>query len=304
MTERFDCTTEPARSEGLAAAQEAVAAQQCIVLPTDTVYGIGADAFSPQAVATLLAAKGRGRNMPPPVLIPRVGTMDGLAMDIPEDARLLANFFWPGPLTLILRSQPSLTWDLGETRGTVALRIPDDDLARDLLDATGPLAVSSANRSGMPAATTAAEAEAMLAESVAVYLDGGPRPLPVPEAAEAADATGDPAVVPALPSTIVDCTGDVLRVVRQGALPLADLREHVPSLLGFGEEAPDAAAADQPAADTDEPDFDADAGAAADKDPLHSGVELKEDQDAAATGAGEPDGTGRAPADDRPPASA
>lgn len=300
VTERFDCTTEPSRSEGLAAAQEAVAAQQCIVLPTDTVYGIGADAFSPQAVATLLAAKGRGRNMPPPVLIPRVGTMDGLAMDVPEDARLLANFFWPGPLTLILRSQPSLTWDLGETRGTVALRIPDDDLARDLLDATGPLAVSSANRSGMPAATTAAEAEGMLAESVAVYLDGGPRPLPVPEAAEAAEATGGPGVVPALPSTIVDCTGEVLRVVRQGALPLADLREHVPSLLGFGEEAPDA--------------VDADADAAADTDPQDSGVELKEDVDAtaaaAASGAGGPegtgprDGTGHAPADDQPPASA
>ncbi|GAA1362345.1 hypothetical protein GCM10009596_21730 [Arthrobacter rhombi] len=236
VTERFDCSTEPARSEGLAAAQEAIASKQCIVLPTDTVYGIGADAFSPQAVATLLAAKGRGRTMPPPVLIPRVGTLDGLATDIPEDARLLANFFWPGPLTLILRSQPSLTWDLGETRGTVALRIPDDDLARDLLDATGPLAVSSANRSGQPAATTAAEAEAMLAESVAVYLDGGPRPAVDPDEVDAPDD----AVVPGLASTIVDCTGDVLRVVRQGALPLEELRRHVPSLLGFGEEGPDA----------------------------------------------------------------
>lgn len=305
VTERFDCTTEPARSEGLAAAQEAVAAQQCIVLPTDTVYGIGADAFSPLAVATLLAAKGRGRNMPPPVLIPRVGTMDGLAIDIPEDARLLANFFWPGPLTLILRSQPSLTWDLGETRGTVALRIPDDDLARDLLDATGPLAVSSANRSGMPAATTAAEAEEMLAESVAVYLDGGPRPLPLPEAADAAEATadapadpGDPAVVPVLPSTIVDCTGDVLRVVRQGALPLEDLREHVPTLLGIGEETPDAARAD------------ADTPATPDADAQDSGVEIKEAEDAAATGAGDPHGTGqsgrtgRAHAQEQPPASA
>ncbi|WP_417218802.1 L-threonylcarbamoyladenylate synthase [Arthrobacter sp.] len=236
MTERFDCTTEPARSEGLAAAQEAIAAKQCIVLPTDTVYGIGADAFSPQAVATLLAAKGRGRTMPPPVLIPRVGTLDGLATDIPEEARLLANFFWPGALTLILRSQPSLTWDLGETRGTVALRIPDDDLARDLLDATGPLAVSSANRSGHPAATTAAEAEQMLAESVAVYLDGGPRP-----AADAADPeAGEGAAGGALPSTIIDCTGEVLRVVRQGALSLEELRRHVPSLIGFGEDEADA----------------------------------------------------------------
>ncbi|MDN6300166.1 MAG: threonylcarbamoyl-AMP synthase [Micrococcaceae bacterium] len=253
MTERFDCTTEPTRSEAIAAAQEAITAKQCVVMPTDTVYGIAADAFSAQAVATLLAAKGRGRNMPPPVLIARVGTMDGLAAEIPDDARLLANFFWPGALTLILRSQPSLSWDLGDTRGTVALRIPDDRIARDLLKETGPLAVSSANRSGQPAATTAAEAEQMLAESVAVYLDGGPRPEPL-EDTEAS----------ALPSTIVACTGEVLRVVRQGALGLEELRERVPSLLGIDEAMPDAA---NPQAE-----------------PEGSGVELKDDDDAEASG--------------------
>ena len=90
-------------------------------MPTDTVYGIAADAFSAQAVATLLAAKGRGRNMPPPVLIPQAATMDGLAVDVPDFARELAARFWPGALTLILHAQPSLTWDLGETRGTCLL---------------------------------------------------------------------------------------------------------------------------------------------------------------------------------------
>ncbi|MGP5163817.1 L-threonylcarbamoyladenylate synthase [Arthrobacter rhombi] len=253
VTERFDCTTEPARSEGIAAAQTAIAAKQCIVMPTDTVYGIAADAFSAQAVATLLAAKGRGRNMPPPVLIARVGTMDGLAAEVPEDARLLANFFWPGALTLILRSQPSLSWDLGDTRGTVALRIPDDSVARDLLKETGPLAVSSANRSGQPAATTAAEAEEMLGESVSVYLDDGPRP-PEQEGLETSS----------LPSTIVDCTRDVLRVVRQGALSLAELRERVPSLLGIDESGPDAANVQA--------------------EPEGSGVELKEHDDAGEPG--------------------
>ena len=147
-----------------------------MVFPTDTVYGIAADAFSPLAVTLLLASKGRSRKMPPPVLIPRLNALDGLATDVPAEARRLAEAFWPGGLTLILHAQPSLDWDLGETKGTVALRIPADDVAQDLLTLTGPLAVSSANRTGQAAAQTAADAEAQLAESVEVYLEGGPRP--------------------------------------------------------------------------------------------------------------------------------
>ena len=119
-----------------------------MVFPTDTVYGIAADAFSPLAVTLLLASKGRSRKMPPPVLIPRLNALDGLATDVPAEARRLAEAFWPGGLTLILHAQPSLDWDLGETKGTVALRIPADDVAQDLLTLTGPLAVSSANRTG------------------------------------------------------------------------------------------------------------------------------------------------------------
>jgi L-threonylcarbamoyladenylate synthase len=214
VTTSYDCSDPVQRREGLTAAQRAVSLKQCIVLPTDTVYGIGADAFSPQAVATLLASKGRGRNMPPPVLIPRIQTLDGLATDIHPDARRLAEAFWPGGLTLICHAQPSLTWDLGDTMGTVALRMPDDDVALELLTITGPLAVSSANRTGQPAATTAADAAAQLAESVAVYLDAGPR--------TAADGSG---------STIVDATGEVLRVVRQGTLPLERLRDVVPDVI-------------------------------------------------------------------------
>ncbi len=186
-------------------------------MPTDTVYGVAADAFSPQAVATLLAAKGRGRSMPPPVLIPRIGTMEGLAVDIPDDARKLAEKYWPGPLTLIFHAQPSLTWDLGDTVGTVALRVPDDQLALDLLTVTGPLAVSSANRTGQDAAQTASEARVQLAESVEVYLEGGFRPL------QGTDPT---------PSTIVDATGLRLRVVREGAISLEDIKRMVPSALG------------------------------------------------------------------------
>jgi tRNA threonylcarbamoyl adenosine modification protein (Sua5/YciO/YrdC/YwlC family) len=223
-----------------------------VVFPTDTVYGIAADAFSPLAVTLLLASKGRSRKMPPPVLIPRLNALDGLATDVPAEARRLAEAFWPGGLTLILHAQPSLDWDLGETRGTVALRIPADDVAQDLLTLTGPLAVSSANRTGQAAALTAADAEAQLAESVEVYLEGGPRP------AEGAEA---------LPSTIVDATALPLRVVRQGAISLARLREIVPEVLGIGEEPEatgDTAAAGVPAADTDAADAPAADTAAAD----------------------------------------
>ena len=232
VTPTFNCQDEVERSEGLAAAQTALSSKQCVVIPTDTVYGIAADAFSPQAVATLLAAKGRSRKMPPPVLIPRPQTMDGLAVDVSADARLLADTFWPGGLTLIFRAQPSLTWDLGETKGTVALRMPDDRIALDLLALTGPLAVSSANRTGRPAAQTAVEAFAQLGESVEVYLEAGER--------EAGS----------VPSTIVDCTSTPLRVVREGALSLERLREAVPGILGLGEElpqqAPEEASVDAP----------------------------------------------------------
>ncbi|SED93013.1 tRNA threonylcarbamoyl adenosine modification protein, Sua5/YciO/YrdC/YwlC family [Arthrobacter alpinus] len=216
-TTSYNCTNDAQRAEGLAHAQKAIAAKQVIVMPTDTVYGIAADAFSPQAVATLLAAKGRGRNMPPPVLIPRIGTMEGLAVDIPDDARKLAEKYWPGPLTLIFHAQPTLTWDLGETHGTVALRVPDDQLALDLLTITGPLAVSSANRTGQEAAQTASEARTQLAESVEVYLESGFRPL------EGTDPT---------PSTIVDATGLRLRVVREGAISLEEIKRMIPSVLG------------------------------------------------------------------------
>ncbi len=202
-------TQDPqSRAQALEAAHEALQRNECIVLPTDTVYGIGADAFSAQAVTILLAAKGRNRTMPPPVLISRTEVMDALAVEIPDAARELAEAFWPGALTLILPSQPSLSWDLGETQGTVALRIPADDLTLDLLECTGPLAVSSANRTGLAAATSAEQARSMLGDAVSVYIDDGER------ASQQA-------------STIVDCTQAPPRVVREGAISLEELRTTV-----------------------------------------------------------------------------
>lgn len=204
MSPVYDCTTEAGRAEGVAKAVEAVRDGKVVVLPTDTVYGVGADAFSEDAVAAVLAAKGRGRDMPPPVLVPNVRTVDGLATDVPPWARDLIQEFWPGPLTLVFQAQSSLMWDLGETNGTVALRMPQDEIALELLAEVGPMAVTSANQSGQPPATTITDAAAQLGAAVAVYLDAGTR----------ADN---------VPSTIVDCTGERPRILREGALSEADL---------------------------------------------------------------------------------
>ncbi|WP_185174453.1 L-threonylcarbamoyladenylate synthase [Rothia nasimurium] len=208
--------------DAIATANSAIGAAKTIVIPTDTVYGIATDAFSFEGVGNLLAAKGRTRQMPPPVLIYDQSVLPGLADEISEDARALATEFWPGALTLIFYSQPSLNWDLGETQGTVALRVPNDPVAIELLKNLGPLAVSSANKTGRPAATTAQEAMTQLGNDVEVIFDGGPRPENRPEGFEAKDA---------LPSTIVDCTSDRLVVVREGAIPVERLREVVPGVL-------------------------------------------------------------------------
>lgn len=199
MSPVYDCTTDEGRAEGIAQAAEAIRAGEVVVLPTDTVYGVGADAFSPEAVASVLAAKGRGREMPPPVLVPSVRTVDGLAADVPSWARDLIREFWPGPLTLIFKAQSSLMWDLGDTNGTVAIRMPQDDVALALLSEVGPLAVTSANLTGEPPATSVTAAAAQLGAAVTVYLDGGP-------------ARGSEV------STIVDCTGDEPVVLRHGAI--------------------------------------------------------------------------------------
>lgn len=183
----------------LDAAVHALSRGEVVVLPTDTVYGVGCDAFQPEAVARVLAAKGRDRQMPPPVLIPSVQTVDGLARDVPAPARALMEALWPGPLTVIVPVQPSLAWDLGDTHGTVALRVPDHAAALALLARTGPMAVTSANRTGNPAATTADDARRQLGDAVSVYLDGGDSPLGVA-------------------STIVDATGTALRIVREGGV--------------------------------------------------------------------------------------
>jgi L-threonylcarbamoyladenylate synthase len=206
----YDCRTD--LTAGVTAAVEALQRGELAVLPTDTVYGVAADAFNPIAVGRLLEAKGRGRDMPTPVLVPSARTLEGLADFVPQAARDLVEAFWPGALTIVLRHAATLAWDLGDTKGTVAVRMPLDRVALAVLERTGPLAVSSANRSGMPPAIDVAEAEQQLGSAVDVYLDGGP--------------AGDP-----VPSTIVDLTGETPKVLRLGALSLGELQSVVPGVL-------------------------------------------------------------------------
>ena len=199
MTLTYDCTEAADRAPAIAAATAAIRRGELVVLPTDTVYGVGADAFSPNAVRRLLDAKGRGRDVPVPVLVGSWRTVNGLVDALPETAKDLIAAFWPGALTLVLRQGSGLAWDLGDTKGTVAIRMPLHPVALELLAETGPLAVSSANKHAKPPPVTAAEAEEQLGAAVAVYLDGG----------AAADRT---------PSTIVDVTGDHPVVLREGAV--------------------------------------------------------------------------------------
>jgi tRNA threonylcarbamoyl adenosine modification protein (Sua5/YciO/YrdC/YwlC family) len=210
VSRTYDCADPVQRAEGIDAAVAAIGRGELVVLPTDTVYGIGADAFTPGAVADLLAAKGRGRDLPVPVLVGSPRTLEGIAA-VDDRARELVQAFWPGALTIVCQAQGSLAWDLGETRGTVAVRMPLHPVAIDLLTRTGPMAVSSANRTGEAPATTSAQALEQLGELVEVYLDGGPCAEPVP-------------------STIVDVTGEQPVVLREGALALDALRAVVPDL--------------------------------------------------------------------------
>jgi tRNA threonylcarbamoyl adenosine modification protein (Sua5/YciO/YrdC/YwlC family) len=205
MSKRFDCSDPGQRAAGLAAAADAVRRGELVVLPTDTVYGVGADAFTPAAVAGIFSAKRRGRDMPPPVLVGSVRAATALVEELSEVGKDFINEFWPGGLTLVCRAQPTLSWDLGHTKGTVAVRMPLHPVALDLLKEVGPLAVSSANLHGSAPALTADDAEEQLGDSVAVILDAGP-------------ATGG------IPSTILDLTGLVPRLLREGAIPIEQLR--------------------------------------------------------------------------------
>jgi len=208
----YDCRAVAERDRGIAAAVEAVKSGELVVFPTDTVYGVGADAFTAHAVNALQNARSTERRVPPPVLVGSRHTLDGLVYSLPKAARELADAFWPGALTIMVEHSPSLQWDLGDTGGVVAVRMPLHPVALEVLREVGPMAVTTANKIGQPPPVTAEEARDQLEYAVRIYLEAG----------EAADPA---------PSTIVDVTGDVPRVLRNGAVPWEKLRDVVPEIL-------------------------------------------------------------------------
>ena len=257
MSERFDCSDPGQRAAGLAAAADAVRRGELVVLPTDTVYGVGADAFTPAAVAGIFSAKRRGRDMPPPVLVGSVRAATALVDELSDVGRDFINEFWPGGLTLVCRAQPTLSWDLGHTKGTVAVRMPLHPVALDLLKEVGPLAVSSANLHGSTPALTADDAMEQLGDSVAVFLDAGP-------------ATGG------IPSTILDLTGLVPRLLREGAIPIEQLRSVAAVTLNLSMPP---SAYSPPDDDDDDGDDDDDEDDEDDTDDEYSGDDEEEDDD-------------------------
>lgn len=207
----YDCRTTADRDRGVSAAIEAVKSGELVVMPTDTVYGIGADAFTPHAITALHHARSVTNQVPPPVLVGSRHTLDGLVYALPKAARELADAFWPGALTLYVEHSPSLQWDMGNTGGKIAVRMPLHPVALEVLRGVGPMAVTTANKVGRSAPATAEEAREQLEYSVRVYLEAG----------AAADTS---------PSTIVDVTSAVPRVLRTGAIPFAKLHDVVPEL--------------------------------------------------------------------------
>jgi len=208
----YDCSDPAERAEGLDAATDSIKRGELVVIPADASYGVAADAFQPDGIDAMRATKGQGGDMPVPVLVGSWTGLDGLTLLVRPTVRELVEAFWPGGLTLVVEHAPSLAWDLGDTRGTVAVRMPLHPVALELLARTGPLGVSSANRTGEPPPVTAEEAREQLGYPVAVYLDGGP-------------------CDDAVPSTIVDVTGEVPRVLRPGAVSVDALREVVPDVV-------------------------------------------------------------------------
>ncbi len=174
-----------------------------VAFPTDTVYGVGALAFNGQAVESIYAAKDRPVEKAIPILIADMDDLTKVASSVPDMAKKFASRFWPGPLTLVVPKLATLP-DAVSATDTVAVRVPDHEVARTLLRATGPLAVTSANISGQFSPTTAEEVFAQLGGRIALIIDGGRTPGGVP-------------------STLVDCTGTRPVILREGPISLQEL---------------------------------------------------------------------------------
>lgn len=181
-----------------------VQAYHLLVVPTDTVYGIGVRPDRSDAISRLLAVKGRGRQMPPPIVGASWRQLSRFVAPTSFNVEQLSQRFWPGALTLILPTAKDFTWDLGDRVGTVAVRVPGFDPLLDLLAEVGPLALTSANLTGQPPARSCDEARAYFGDVVGAYLDGGASRIGVA-------------------STILDLSGDCPRIIRQGSVSSEEL---------------------------------------------------------------------------------
>jgi L-threonylcarbamoyladenylate synthase len=187
---------------------------ELVVVPTDTVYGVIADAFNPKATMALRDAKGLASTAPLTVLIRSPRQVSGLVSDIPEAADRLMASYWPGPLTLVLPATDGLNWDIG-TRTAVALRMPTDELLLEIISDIGPLVCSAATRAADELPRAIADAQQALGERVALYVDGG--------------------ICDGEWSTIVDLTRDHATVLREGAVASDDIELVAAGRVGWGQ---------------------------------------------------------------------
>lgn len=180
-----------------------------VAFPTDTVYGVGALVFDGKAVESIYIAKDRPIEKAIPVLIGETIDMEKVGMDVPEIAYRLASRFWPGPLTVVVPKKPTLPESVSATP-TVGVRVPDHEVARVLLRAAGPMAVTSANISGQPSPSTADVVFAQLGGRINLIMDGGTTPGGVP-------------------STVIDCAGNDIKLLREGPISLEEIRSKLSS---------------------------------------------------------------------------
>jgi tRNA threonylcarbamoyl adenosine modification protein (Sua5/YciO/YrdC/YwlC family) len=208
---RLDCSDRNGRGRSISTAASAARRGDVVLVPTESSYGLATDAFSVRGVRSIRWAKGQMSQVPLPVLVPSVMTVGGIAAGMSNEARALMTAFWPGALTLLMRAQPTLAWDL-PTDAPLAVRMPLNPVLLELLDKTGPLVVTAANGAGLPAPLTVDEAVEQLGEAWVVALDAGP-------------------ILPAEPSTIVDVTGEGAVIMRHGGVSAELLREICPELV-------------------------------------------------------------------------
>ena len=196
-----------AKPENLSRALQVLKEGGMVAFPTDTVYGLGASAYHAQAIARIYKAKGRSRENPIPILLANMQELSRVTLSPPPMARRLAKRFWPGPITLIVWRKPTLPDEISPS-STVGVRVPDHPVALTLLTIAGPLAVTSANKSGDPIARTASEVLEGFGGDIDLILDGGMTP------------GGEP-------STVVDCTRASPQILREGPISEVEIREEL-----------------------------------------------------------------------------